>query len=80
MAVAAQATAYKIGELKIKALRAKARKELGDRFDLRLFHNAVIDNGAVPLDILEVQIDEWIAAQGSITESPRRRAPAPTAE
>ena len=76
----AQATAYKIGELKIKALRAKARKELGDRFDLRLFHNAVIDNGAVPLDILEVQIDEWIAAQRSITESLRRRAPAPTAE
>jgi uncharacterized protein (DUF885 family) len=61
----AQATAYKIGELKIKALRAKARKELGDRFDLRRFHNAVIDNGAVPLDILEVQIDEWIAAERS---------------
>ena len=61
----AQATAYKIGELKIKALRAKARKELGDRFDLRRFHNAVIDNGAVPLDVLEVQIDEWIAAERS---------------
>ena len=61
----AQATAYKIGELKIKALRAKARTELGDQFDLRRFHNALIDNGAVPLDVLEVQIDEWIAAERS---------------
>jgi uncharacterized protein (DUF885 family) len=58
-----QATAYKIGELKIKALRAKARAELGDKFDLRRFHNAVIDNGAVPLDVLEQQITDWIAAE-----------------
>jgi uncharacterized protein (DUF885 family) len=60
-----QATAYKIGELKIKALRAKASTELGDRFDLRRFHNAVIDSGAVPLDVLEVQINEWIAGERS---------------
>ena len=59
-----QATAYKIGELKIKALRARARNELGDKFDLRRFHNAVIDNGSVPLDVLEEQIGEWIAAEG----------------
>jgi uncharacterized protein (DUF885 family) len=58
-----QATAYKIGELKIKALRARARNELGDKFDLRRFHNAVIDNGSVPLDVLEEQIGEWIAAE-----------------
>ncbi len=58
-----QATAYKVGELKIKALRAKARAELGERFDLRRFHNAVIDNGAVPLDVLDAQITDWIAAE-----------------
>jgi uncharacterized protein (DUF885 family) len=58
-----QATAYKVGELKIKALRDKARAELGERFDLRRFHNAVIDNGAVPLDVLDAQITDWIAAE-----------------
>jgi uncharacterized protein (DUF885 family) len=58
-----QAAAYKIGELKIKALRAKAKAALGDRFDLRLFHNAVIDNGALPLQVLEEHIDDWIGAQ-----------------
>ena len=58
-----QATAYKIGELKIKELRAKAKAELGDRFDLRRFHNAVIDDGAVPLQVLQAQIEAWIVAE-----------------
>jgi uncharacterized protein (DUF885 family) len=58
-----QATAYKVGELKIKALRAKAKAQLGEKFDLRRFHNAVIDNGSVPLDVLEAQIDDWIASE-----------------
>ena len=59
----ALATACKIGELRIEALRAKSRAELGDKLDLRRFHNAVIDNGAVPLDVLDQQIIEWIAAE-----------------
>jgi uncharacterized protein (DUF885 family) len=56
-----QATSYKIGELKIMALRAKARKELGDRFDIRAFHDAVLRDGALPLDVLETQVEAWIA-------------------
>jgi uncharacterized protein (DUF885 family) len=55
-----QALGYKIGELKIKDLRAKATKALGAKFDLRMFHNALIDDGELPLDLLEQRIDEWI--------------------
>jgi uncharacterized protein (DUF885 family) len=58
-----QALAYKIGELKIRELRAKAEKALGTKFDLRAFHDAVLENGSIPLDILEAHINEWIAAQ-----------------
>jgi uncharacterized protein (DUF885 family) len=58
-----QAQSYKLGELKIKSLRAKAKTALGEHFDLRRFNNAIIDNGALPLDVLEQQIDLWIAAE-----------------
>ena len=58
-----QALAYKIGELKILELRALATRELGDKFDVRRFHDAVLGQGNVPLDTLEAQIKAWIAAE-----------------
>ncbi|MEZ6000079.1 DUF885 family protein [Hyphomonas sp.] len=58
-----QATAYKIGELKILDLRHQAEAALGDAFDIRAFHNAVLSQGAVPLDVLDGQIHDWIAVQ-----------------
>jgi uncharacterized protein (DUF885 family) len=58
----AQATAYKIGMIKIVELREKAKTELGDKFDIRQFHDVVLKNGAVPLDVLEQLVDEYITA------------------
>jgi uncharacterized protein (DUF885 family) len=61
MALPGQACAYKVGQLKILELRDKARTELGDNFDLKDFHTVVLENGAVPLTVLERLVDEWIA-------------------
>jgi uncharacterized protein (DUF885 family) len=58
-----QAVAYKIGELKIRELRLLTEEALGTRFDLRAFHDAVLENGAVPLDVLEQHIESWIDRQ-----------------
>lgn len=61
MAMPGQALSYKIGQLKIRELRAKAEKELGDAFDIREFHREVLETGCIPLALLEDKIDNWIA-------------------
>jgi uncharacterized protein (DUF885 family) len=57
-----QALAYKLGQLKIVQLRERARQSLGDRFDIRAFHDQILGSGALPLGVLEDRIDTWIAA------------------
>jgi uncharacterized protein (DUF885 family) len=59
----AQALSYKMGQMKILELRARAQKELGPKFDLRAFHDAVLDQGPLPLDMLDAKINEWITTQ-----------------
>lgn len=61
MVLPGQATSYKIGMLKIQELREKAEQALGDKFDIRGFHDAVLGGGAVPLSVLETMVDQWIA-------------------
>jgi uncharacterized protein (DUF885 family) len=58
-----QALSYKIGELKIRELRTKAEKELGTKFDIRMFHDTIIGQGSMPMAVLEDMVDEWIAGQ-----------------
>ncbi len=69
MALPGQATAYKVGQLKILELRDKAKAALGDRFNLRDFHTVVLENGAVPLTVLEQLVEEWIAGAAAAARS-----------
>jgi uncharacterized protein (DUF885 family) len=59
----AQALSYKLGQLKIRELRDRAQKELGPKFDIRKFHDEILDGGTLPLDLLEARTEKWIAAQ-----------------
>ena len=61
----AQALSYKLGQLKFRELRERAQKELGSRFDIRTFHNEMLNGGTLPLDLLEARTDKWIARQKS---------------
>lgn len=61
----AQALSYKLGELKIRELRTRAQKELGAKFDMRTFHDEILDGGTLPLDLLEARANQWLAQQQS---------------
>ena len=63
----AQACSYKIGQLKFRELRERAQKELGAKFDLRKFHNQMLNGGSMPLDLLDSRTEKWIAAQKAAT-------------
>jgi uncharacterized protein (DUF885 family) len=64
MAWPAQALSYKVGELAILDLRAKAKQRLGERFDLRAFHDALLAEGNMPMSMLRQRMEAWIEAQG----------------
>ena len=63
LVIPGQATTYKIGMIRIQQLRQRAEKELGDKFDIKAFHDTVLDGGALPMSMLERKVKAWIASQ-----------------
>jgi prolyl oligopeptidase len=63
IAMPGQALAYKIGQLKISSIRSMAENALGEKFDIRAFHDELLKNGALPLEVLEERMDDWISEQ-----------------
>ena len=59
----AQALSYKLGQMKIVELRERAQRQLGSKFDIRAFHDAILDSGPLPLDILDQKITTWLSVQ-----------------
>jgi uncharacterized protein (DUF885 family) len=58
-----QSCSYKLGQLKIRELRERAKQQLGTKFDLKTFHDEILSGGALPLDILDARVNRWIKAQ-----------------
>jgi uncharacterized protein (DUF885 family) len=63
-----QAIAYKIGEIKIRELRALAEEKLGPEFDVREFHDVVLESGGIPLDVLEANVNHWLAGKADANQ------------
>ena len=72
-----QALGYKMGQLKILELRERAKRELGERFDIRAFHDQILGGGALPLDVLDQRVQTWIATVKTGGGAPARAAAKP---
>ncbi|MCX6290984.1 MAG: DUF885 domain-containing protein, partial [Bacteroidetes bacterium] len=66
MAIPGQALSYKVGQLKIRELRARAEKELGQKFSIAKFHDIILDSGCLPLAVLETKVNKWIGEQADV--------------
>jgi uncharacterized protein (DUF885 family) len=73
IALPAQSLSYKIGQLKIRELRARAQQQLGPRFDIRKFHDEILSAGNLPMDMLDARIDGWIRSVQAAGEKPGQR-------
>lgn len=76
----AQALAYKLGQLEILKLRARAQQELGSHYDIRAFHDEIIDGGALPLEVLDARVSTWIEAQKTAAEKTSNGGPGATGD